>query len=185
MIAGLMASVAALESAAPRPNLLFFMADDLGWHNVGWHNAEMKTPHADALVAEGLELERHYAFPYCSPSRSSLMSGRLPFHVQQKNKRNCDTGQGVPRNMTFLSAKLKAAGYQTVHVGKWHLGMSSWGHIPYGRGFDKSLVFFEGAEDHWTQRSCEDPECIKPINDTTSPFDFWHGSSPATAADSL
>lgn len=84
--------------------------------------------------------------------------------------------------MTFLSAKLKSAGYRTVHAGKWHLGMSSWGHIPAGRGFDESLVFFAGAEDHLTQRSCTDGECIIPINDTSgSPHDWWQNSSPARA----
>ena len=60
--------------------------------------------------------------------------------------------------------------------------MSSWGHIPRGRGFDQSLVYFEGAEDHWTQRSCVDPLCIVPVNASThipgknttnSPFDLW------------
>ena len=60
-----------------------FMADDTGWNNVGWHNDQMKTPNADALVKEGIELDRHYAFLYCSPSRSSFMTGRLPYHVQQ------------------------------------------------------------------------------------------------------
>lgn len=164
------------------PHLLFFMADDTGWNNVGWHNPQMHTPNANKLVAEGLTLDRHYVFPYCSPSRSSFMSGRLPIHVQQQNLGNCDLAQGVPRNMTFLSAKLKSAGYRTVHAGKWHLGMSSWGHIPAGRGFDESLVFFAGAEDHLTQRSCTDGECIIPINDTSgSPHDWWQNSSPARA----
>ena len=57
------------------PHLLFFMADDTGWNNVGWHNPQMHTPNANKLVAEGLTLDRHYVFPYCSPSRSS-------FHVR-------------------------------------------------------------------------------------------------------
>ena len=69
--------------AADKPHLVFFMADDTGWNNVGWHNPDMLTPHADALVAEGVELDRHYAFVYCSPSRSSFMTGRLPYHVNQ------------------------------------------------------------------------------------------------------
>tara|TARA_B110001452_G_scaffold142624_1_gene118646 strand:+ start:571 stop:1038 length:468 start_codon:yes stop_codon:yes gene_type:complete len=78
------------ESATTKPHLIFFMADDLGWNNVGWHNSDMLTPHADALVKQGVELDRHYAFQYCSPSRSSLMTGRLPYHVQQINRQNCN-----------------------------------------------------------------------------------------------
>ena len=85
---------------------------DTGWNNVGWHNQEMKTPHANALVKDGLELDRHYAFLYCSPSRSSFMTGRLPFHVQQTNYPNVNLAQGAPRNMTFIASKMKAAGYQ-------------------------------------------------------------------------
>ena len=50
--------------AAQKPHVVFFMADDTGWSNVGWHNEQMKTPHADALVKEGVELDRHYAFLY-------------------------------------------------------------------------------------------------------------------------
>ena len=179
-----LATVASSSFQAPpaRPHLVFFMADDTGWNNVGWHNSDMKTPNADALVTEGVELDRHYAFVYCSPSRSSLMTGRLPYHVQQINRPNCDAGQGVqPLNMTFLPAKLAAVGYQTFHVGKWHLGMSTPGHIPKGRGFSESLVYFEGAEDHNSQRSCQDPECMVPIPaDASSPYDLWVDDHPAT-----
>ena len=82
-IAMLVGTVAAANASADRPHLIMFMADDTGWNNVGWHNDQMKTPNADALVKEGIELDRHYAFLFCSPSRSSFMTGRLPYHVQQ------------------------------------------------------------------------------------------------------
>ena len=63
-----------------------------------------------------------------------------------------------------------------------HLGMSTPGHIPKGRGFQESLVYFEGAEDHNTQRSCQDPECIIPIPaNASSPYDLWVDDGPATA----
>ena len=153
--------------------------------------SDMKTPNTVALVKEGIELDRHYSFLYCSPSRSSLMTGRLPFHAQQINYPNWDKSQGAPRNMTFIPRMLKQAGYRSVHIGKWHLGMSSVGHIPKGRGFDRSLAYFEGAEDHFTQRSCVDGECILPIpegtplppnlpfNVTESPYDLWMDDHPA------
>ena len=64
-----------------------------------------------------------------------------------------------------------------------HLGMSTPGHIPKGRGFQESLVYFEGAEDHNTQRSCQDPECIIPIPaNASSPYDLWVDDGPATAS---
>jgi hypothetical protein len=109
-------AAAASVAPAPKPHILFAMADDLGWYNVGWRNPAVKTPHADKLVAEGIDLQRHYAFPFCSPSRSSLMSGRLPYHVNQVNRPNPVPGSGVPRNMTLISQKLQSAGYKTHQV---------------------------------------------------------------------
>jgi arylsulfatase B len=115
----MLGALPAPDGYASKPNLVFFMADDLGWNNVQWHNpTQMKTPNGAALVREGIELDRHYAFLYCSPSRSAFMTGRMPYHVQQENHQNCDLGQGAPRNMTFIAAKLKQAGYQTHHIGK-------------------------------------------------------------------
>ena len=80
----------------------------------------------DALVADGIELMRFYAYHMCSPSRSSLMSGRLPMHVNIVNadptiynaSESSGTGAGIPRNMTGLASKMKEAGYRTHMVGK-------------------------------------------------------------------
>ena len=64
---------------------------------------------------------------------------------------------GIPK-------KLKQAGYQTHAFGKWHLGMASPDHTPLGRGFDNSLIFFAGAQDHWSNCNCVDPTCAAPNN---------------------
>ena len=109
-------SAAQPNVSAAQPNIVFMMADDLGWYNVQWHNPDMKTPHTNELVKDGLELDRHYAFLYCSPSRSSLMTGRIPYHVQQVNRQNCDVGQGAHKDFTFIAQKLKDVGYETAHV---------------------------------------------------------------------
>ena len=58
-----------------------------------------------------MELNRHYAFAVCSPSRVSLMTGRLPYHANQANLGNCDPAMGAPDNMTMMSTKLKSAGF--------------------------------------------------------------------------
>ena len=75
--------------AANKPHILFLMVDDWGWANVGYHRnpptREVVTPNFDSLVKDGLELDQHYAFRYCSPSRCSFLSGRLPIHVNDKN----------------------------------------------------------------------------------------------------
>ena len=81
-----------IAGAPPSPHIVFLLADDLGWANVGPHRAvlaaspaEVRTPSIDALVADGVELSRHYTFKFCSPTRSSLQSGRLPVHVNVLN----------------------------------------------------------------------------------------------------
>src|SRR6187431_2597356 len=61
---------------AERPNILFIVADDLGWRDVGWHGGAFQTPVLDELVKTGVELDRHYVQPVCSPTRTALMSGR-------------------------------------------------------------------------------------------------------------
>jgi hypothetical protein len=59
-----------------RPNILFILADDLGWNDVGYHKSEIKTPTIDKLAAGGVRLENYYVQPICTPSRSQLLSGR-------------------------------------------------------------------------------------------------------------
>ena len=74
--------------------------------NVGWRNDELSTPAIDALRANAVEMQRMYGFKYCSPSRSSFLSGRLPLHVTQNNKNN-DITNGVDLRMTLLPQKLR------------------------------------------------------------------------------
>ena len=85
------------------------------------------TPHSDALVKEGLELDRHYVFMFCSPTRMSIMSGRLPYHVNQVNLATWARDWSMPGEMTALPAKLKQVGYKTAMVGKceWPSGTES------------------------------------------------------------
>ena len=113
------------------PHIVFALIDDLGWHDVGHHNAELHTPHMNALLLEGIELDRHYAYRFCSPTRSSLMSGRYPMHVNQWNHVGSTMGGGVGANFTIIAKKLKSAGYSTHQVSARHcIGQRSIGS-PY------------------------------------------------------
>ena len=69
---------AADEFSRERPNILLIVADDLGWSDVGWHGGFGKTPHMDRLVRAGVELDRHYVQPVCTPTRAALLTGRYP-----------------------------------------------------------------------------------------------------------
>ena len=143
--------VRAQESS--KPHIMFVLVDDWGWANVGYHqeipNDEVVSLNMDNLVKEGVELDQHYAFTVCAPSRSSLLTGRLPIHVCDRtfnkelyNPDNPVSGfAGIPREMTSVAAKLKQAGYATNQVGKWHVGMATPDHTPTGRVFDSSLAW--------------------------------------------
>jgi arylsulfatase A-like enzyme len=104
----------------------------------------------DALVRDGVELDRAYAFKYCSPSRCALQSGRNPLQVNvlnydgpEHNPRDPVGGwMGMARNFTGVATKLRGAGYSTHHVGKWDVGQATPDHTPRGRGYDSSLIFF-------------------------------------------
>ena len=162
------ASGAAASSTAPKPHVVFLLVDDYGWANAGWHNdvessgqREVQTPNMDRLVAEGIELNQHYTFKFCSPTRSSLQSGRNPIHVNVQNvgpdrANPADPVAGfsaIARNMTGMAVHMKAAGWATAAVGKWDAGMATTDHTPEGRGYDQSLIYFHHANDYW-QYTC-------------------------------
>eukprot|EP00666_Eupelagonemidae_sp_cell4sb_P001837 gene1837-6668_t len=93
------------------------------------------------------------------------MSGRLPYHVNQINLwGGAFPGSAIPTEMATIPRKLKQAGYHTHMLGKWHCGMASHAHTPHGRGFDTSLGYFEGAEDHFTACQCPETMCSGPNN---------------------
>ena len=133
----------------------------------------------DALAADGISLERNYAFWYCSPSRSSLQTGRNPIHVNVNNDdmslmnaAEPTTGgyQGIPRNMTGIAWKMQEAGYQTAFFGKCacslptpslrplshpshlagHVGLATPDHTPAGRGWQQHMIYFDGTQT-WRQ----------------------------------
>ena len=151
-----------------KPHIVLLLADDFGWNNVGYHVSaeaserhakEVHTPNIDGLVAEGIELDRHYAYKICGPSRSALQSGRLAVHVnvvntspQVQNPDDPVSGfAGVPRNMTGFAEKLKRAGYRTHMAGKWDAGCATPEQTPQGRGFDSWRGYYQHANDYWAK----------------------------------
>ena len=131
-----------------KPNILFMMVDDLGWNDVGYHGSEIKTPNIDALAERGVELDRYYAFPVCSPTRVALMTGRSP--IRQGVDMAIGTDGGMPLDEHLLPQTLQAAGYQTFITGKWHLGMEYVASHPNNRGFDHAHGHLSGGLDYFT-----------------------------------
>ena len=141
----------ATESAALRPNIVFILSDDHGWADVGWHSPEIKTPHLDRLAAAGAKLEQFYVQPVCSPTRAAFLTGRYPMrHGLQIGVVRPWAQYGLPLEERTLPQMLKAAGYTTAIVGKWHLGHYDPAYLPTRRGFDHQYGHYNGNIDYYT-----------------------------------
>ena len=139
--------------AAPRPHIVLLLADDLGWKDVGYHGSEIRTPNIDALAAAGARLEQFYVQPVCSPTRSSLMTGRYPIRQGlQVGVIRPWARYGLPLEERTLAQALKGAGYRTAITGKWHLGLHERTFLPTRRGFDHQYGHYCGALDYFTHR---------------------------------
>lgn len=131
-----LASSAAAATARP-PNLVIFYADDLGWGETGAQgNPEIPTPNIDAIARNGIRFTSGYvAATYCSPSRAGLMTGRYPTRFGHEFNTVANT-VGLRADQTTMATRLKALGYATAAVGKWHLGNQP-ENRPTRRGFDE------------------------------------------------
>jgi arylsulfatase A-like enzyme len=138
-------------SAADRPNIVFFLIDDLGWSDVGFHSSEIKTPNIDKLAAAGARLESFYVQPVCSPTRAALMTGRYPMrHGLQVGVVRPWAQYGLPLEERTLPQALQEAGYFTAICGKWHLGHFQRAYLPTSRGFVHQYGHYNGALDYFT-----------------------------------
>lgn len=119
------------------PNIVIMVADDLGWADLGFRGSDIETPHLDQLAADGMRLERFYAMPICTPTRSALMTARDPMKLGSiyAGFQPWQNG-GVSPEERFMPESFKAAGYQTAMIGKWHLGHTIEPLTPNARGFD-------------------------------------------------
>ncbi len=138
-------------ASAPRPNIVFFLADDLGWSDVGFHGGEIKTPHLDQLAAAGARLESFYVQPVCSPTRAALLTGRYPMrHGLQVGVVRPWAQYGLPLEERTLAETLREASYFTAICGKWHLGHFQRAYLPTQRGFVHQYGHYNGALDYFT-----------------------------------
>ena len=154
MIAALLIALggpAAAASAAPPahitdtvtrpPNIVLIVADDMGWGDVGaYGHPTIRTPHLDRLAAEGQRWTSFYSgAPYCTSSRAALLTGRLPVRSGMASESRTvlfpDSVGGLPQSEVTIPEILKARGYATAMMGKWHLGHLPH-HQPEKHGFD-------------------------------------------------
>lgn len=144
----------AAAAASDRTNVVFILADDLGYGDVGFNGcADIPTPNLDQLAAEGVRFANGYSsHPFCSPMRAGLMACRYQHRFGYVNNVAFDphnTRMGLPTSQTTIAERLQQAGYRTGMVGKWHLGAAAPFH-PLKRGFDFFYGFLGGGHDYFT-----------------------------------
>lgn len=140
------------QDAAPRPHIVYIIADDMGFADAGFNGGkDIKTPALDRLAASGAILKQFYVQSVCSPTRASFMTGRYPMRMGlQVGVVRPWADYGMPVEEQTLPQGLKSAGYETAIVGKWHLGFATPAHLPTARGFDHQYGHYNGAIDYNT-----------------------------------
>jgi arylsulfatase A-like enzyme len=158
LVAAFAVPFAAAGADAPRrPNIVIILADDMGFADMGSFGGEIRTPNLDALAKNGVRFTNFYTHASCSPTRSMLLSG-VDTHVNglgNMDEWTAPNQTGVPGYEGFLNKRvvtmpqlLKAAGYHTYMVGKWHLGKQP-DQIPAARGFERDFTLLDGGGSYW------------------------------------
>ena len=170
----------ASETVAP-PNIVFLLADDLGWTGLGCFGSDFyETPHLDTLAQQGVRFTDAYsACTVCSPTRASIMTGlyparlRLTDFIAGQNRpfarmRIPEWTKRLGPEHTTIAEVLKNSGYRTAHVGKWHLngkGENSFETTPINQGFDRSISSPSGTKGYFLQEGTQSEEGTNYLTD--------------------
>jgi arylsulfatase A-like enzyme len=177
-----LAGASRIASSAPAkpPNVLFILADDLGYGDLSCYGRpDYKTPVLDALAKQGIRFTDNYAAaPVCTPTRCAYITGRYPQRLavglEEPLKPSSPQDAGLPPGHPTVASLLKGNGYETALVGKWHLGWKpEFG--PSRHGFDEFFGILSGAADYFTHRASDGP------NSSRSPGgspDLWENLAP-------
>ena len=130
-----------------KPNIIIILTDDLGWGDVSYHGGYIPTPNIDQLAEDGMEMNRFYSNPVCSPTRASMLTGLHIFNhgVVRPFMNPAAEQTGMPPELKIMPQYFKEAGYQTALSGKWHLGMAKEEFWPTNRGFETSYGHMTGG----------------------------------------
>src|SRR5437879_5378650 len=145
-LSGLAASALAAQTPARQPNIVFILADDLGYGDLGCYGQKLiQTPNIDRLASEGMRFTSTYAgSTVCAPSRCALMTGKHTGHGRIRGNTRSDL---QPEYVT-VPKLLKSAGYQTGIFGKWGLGTAGNSGIPNRQGFDEFFGYLDQLHAH-------------------------------------
>src|SRR5688572_14134760 len=162
-------AIRTLAAAGTRPNILFILADDMGWGDLSCYGRpDYQTPNIDALAKQGMRFTNAYsAAPVCTPTRIGFHTGRYPARLpvglnepltQAKKLGERIKTAGIPLSHPTVSSLIKAADYDTALIGKWHAGyLPVFG--PLKCGYDEFFGIMSGAADFFTHRDIDgDPD---------------------------
>ena len=143
-----------LHATAQRPNIIYIMTDDMGYGDLSsYGNKKFATPHMDKLAAEGVRFVNAYAAaPVCTPTRTALITGRYPARspfglLEPLRSPTLDSAYGLTADIPSLGNLMRAGGYETALIGKWHLGFMPQ-HNPIKNGFDYFYGIISGGADY-------------------------------------
>ena len=162
-------------SAAPRPNIVIILADDVGYSDIGCYGGEIRTPNLDRLATNGLRFTQFYNTARCCPTRAALLTGLYPHqagvgHMVSDRGRDGYRGE-LNSNCVTIAEALKPAGYRNYTVGKWHVSRNvlhdgpkhAW---PLQRGFDRYYGTIAGGGTYWDPATVtRDNTQVPPLND--------------------
>jgi arylsulfatase A-like enzyme len=139
---------------SPRPNIIYIMTDDMGYGDLsGYGRKDYQTPNLDKLAKQGMKFVNAYsAGPLCTPTRTAFMTGRYPARtpvglMEPLTNSKRDSTFGLTTDYPSIASLLKAGGYETALIGKWHLGILPQ-HSPIKNGFDYFFGIHSGAADY-------------------------------------
>ncbi len=154
-------------SSASRPNIVFILADDLGYSDLGCYGGEIQTPHLDGLAAQGLRFTQFYNTGRCWPSRAVLLTGYYAQQIRRDTHFETDRRSGQrerPEWAPLLPTLLKPAGYRSYHSGKWHVDGK-----PLANGFDRAYTLDDHDRFFHPQNHSQDDRRLPPV-DPDSPY---------------
>lgn len=182
------------RAPAGTPNIVVIFMDDLGWSDVGCYGSEIETPHIDALATRGLRFNHYTTHPICSPARAALLTGRNAHSVATGWLANNNPGfpgysGEMPLDAPTIAETLRAAGFATFMVGKWHNSPNgvtpnhSW---PTSRGFDRFYGFLEGETSYFYPARLLYNNVVAPIDEYPEGYyatDDWMDKALAFVTD--
>lgn len=150
----------ALEAESARPNIVFILADDLGYTDIAPYGSEVHTPALGALADQGVSFTNYHTAANCAPARAMLLTGvdshlagvpNIPEMLAPEQRRHTNYQGVLGDDVVTVATLLEDAGYHTYMAGKWHLGMEP-EKRPSRRGFQRTIAMMDSGADHWEQR---------------------------------